>query len=72
MENESLLFIERLWHSLKHNDIYLKDYAEGGEAHIDVAACFAFYNEPPPASGAGGSYADGGAGLASAVIARHG
>jgi hypothetical protein len=38
MENESLLFIERLWHSLKHDDIYLKDYAEGGEAHIDVAA----------------------------------
>ena len=38
MENESLLFIERLWHSLKHDAIYLKDYAEGGEAHIDVAA----------------------------------
>ena len=33
---------------------------------------FAFYNEPPPASGAGELYADGGAGLASAVIARHG
>jgi transposase InsO family protein len=26
------VFIERLWRSLKHEDIYLKGYADGGEA----------------------------------------
>lgn len=38
------VFIERLWRSLKHEDIYLKGYADGREAHAGIAAWFAFYN----------------------------
>lgn len=38
------VFIERLWRSLKHEDIYLKHYAEGREAKAGIAAWIAFYN----------------------------
>jgi len=38
------VFIERLWRSLKHEDIYLKGYADGREAHIGIASWFEFYN----------------------------
>ena len=39
------VFIERLWRSLKHEDVYLKGYADGHEARIGVAAWMEFYNE---------------------------
>ncbi len=42
------VFIERLWRSLKHEDIYLKGYADGREAHAGIAAWFAFYNARRP------------------------
>ncbi len=42
------VFIERLWRSLKHEDIYLKGYADGREAHAGIAAWFAFYNTRRP------------------------
>ena len=38
------VFIERLWRSLKYEDIYLKGYADGREAYSGIAAWFAFYN----------------------------
>jgi putative transposase len=38
------VFIERLWRSLKHEDVYLKGYADGHEARAGIAAWFAFYN----------------------------
>lgn len=38
------VFIERLWRSLKHEDIYLKGYADGAEARAGIAAWMAFYN----------------------------
>jgi hypothetical protein len=38
------VFIERLWRSLKHEDIYLKGYADGREAHAGIAARFTFHN----------------------------
>src|SRR5207244_4571836 len=38
------VFIERLWRSLKYEDIYLKGYADGGEAKAGIAAWIAFYN----------------------------
>jgi putative transposase len=38
------VFIERLWRSLKHEDIYLKGYADVREAHAGVASWLAFYN----------------------------
>jgi putative transposase len=42
------MFIERLWRSLKHEDIYLKGYADGREAHIGIASWFEFYNTTRP------------------------
>jgi transposase InsO family protein len=38
------VFIERLWRSLKYEDIYLKGYADGREARAGIGAWFAFYN----------------------------
>src|SRR6185437_3332822 len=38
------VFIERLWRSLKYEDIYLKGYADGHEAKAGIAAWIAFYN----------------------------
>ncbi|MGY3132259.1 putative transposase [Bradyrhizobium sp. USDA 4501] len=39
------VFIERLWRSLKHEDIYLKGYADGREAKKEIASWIAFYND---------------------------
>lgn len=38
------VFIERLWRSLKHADIYLKHYADGREAKAGISAWIDFYN----------------------------
>jgi putative transposase len=45
------VFIERPWRSLKHEDIYLKGYADGREAHAGIASWFAFYNTRRPHQG---------------------
>jgi len=42
------VFIERLWRSLKHEDVYLKGYADGREARAGIAAWIAFYNTGRP------------------------
>ena len=42
------VFIERLWRSLKYEDIYLKGYADGREAKAGIAAWVAFYNGRRP------------------------
>jgi putative transposase len=42
------VFIERLWRSLKHEDIYLKHYADGREARGGIGAWIAFYNTQRP------------------------
>ena len=39
------IFIERLWRSLKYEDIYLKNYAEGLALHAGLSAWFRWYNE---------------------------
>ena len=39
------VFIERVWRSLKYEDVYLKGYADGREAKAGIAAYFAFYND---------------------------
>ena len=39
------VFIERLWRSLKHEEIYLKGYAEGREAKAGIANWIAVYND---------------------------
>jgi putative transposase len=42
------VFIERLWRSLKYEDIYLKGYADGREAKAGIAQWLAFYNHRRP------------------------
>jgi len=42
------VFIERLWRSLKHEDIYLNGYADGREAKVGIASWIAFYNGRRP------------------------
>jgi putative transposase len=42
------VFIERLWRSLKYEDVYLKGYADGHEARRGIAEWVAFYNERRP------------------------
>jgi putative transposase len=39
------VFIERLWRSLKYEDVYLKGYADGREAKAGIGEYFAFYND---------------------------
>jgi putative transposase len=39
------VFIERLWRSVKYEEVYLKDYADGWEAEASLATYFRFYNE---------------------------
>jgi putative transposase len=38
------IFVERLWRSLKYEDVYLKAYQDVGEARRSIAAYFEFYN----------------------------
>ena len=39
------IFIERLWRSVKYEEVYLHDYATIAEARAHLAAYFHFYNE---------------------------
>ena len=48
------VFIERLWRSLKHEDVYLKGYADGREAKAGIGAWIAFYNTRRPHQALGG------------------
>ena len=38
------VFIERLWRSVKYEDIYLHEYADGHELHHGQSKYFQFYN----------------------------
>jgi putative transposase len=42
------VFIERLWRSLKYEEVYLKGYADGREARAGIGAWVAFYNTRRP------------------------
>jgi putative transposase len=42
------VFIERLWRSLKHEDVYLKGYTDGREAKTGIAEWIGFYNHRRP------------------------
>ena len=42
------VFIERLWRSLKYQDVYLKGYADGREAARGIAEWVAFHNDRRP------------------------
>ena len=38
------VFIERLWRSVKYEEVYLKGYESIPEARLELAAYFEFYN----------------------------
>jgi len=38
------VFIERLWRSVKYEEVYLRAYANGHEAQHSLSKYFAFYN----------------------------
>jgi putative transposase len=42
------IFIERLWRSLKYEDVYIKAYGSVSEAHQGIGAWLRFYNEKRP------------------------
>ena len=42
------LFIERLWRTVKYEEVYLKAYEDGRQARISLGAYFRFYNTSRP------------------------
>ncbi len=42
------IFVERLWRSVKYEEVYLKDYASVTEARASIAGYFQFYNHARP------------------------
>jgi len=47
------IFVERLWRSVKHEDVYLNGYASMGELLIGLTSYFSFYNGERPHQGLG-------------------
>lgn len=42
------VFVERLWRSVKYEEVYLHDYATGAECHAGLSAYLRFYSEERP------------------------
>ena len=42
------VFVERLWRSVKYEEVYLKEYVNGQDAHDGLRAYFEFYNQDRP------------------------
>jgi putative transposase len=42
------VFIERLWRSLKYEDLYIKGYADGAEVRTGIGEWLSFYNHRRP------------------------
>jgi putative transposase len=42
------IFVERLWRNVKHEDVYLKGYANMADLMVGLAQYFAFYNAERP------------------------
>ena len=49
------VFVERLWRSLKYEDVYLKAYEDPREARAGIGEYFVFYNTERPHTALGGS-----------------
>jgi putative transposase len=47
------IFVERLWRTVKYEDVYLKGYASLPELRLGLSAYFAFYNGERPHQGLG-------------------
>jgi putative transposase len=44
------VFVERLWRSVKYEEVYLRAYESGGDARASIGRYLAFYNERRPHS----------------------
>ena len=42
------IFVERLWRTVKYEEVYLKAYVNAGEARRELGAYFRFYNNQRP------------------------
>ena len=42
------IFVERLWHTVKYEEVYLKAYANATEARRELSHYFRFYNDQRP------------------------
>jgi putative transposase len=42
------VFVERLWRTVKYEEVYLHDYATGAECHAGLASYLRFYCEERP------------------------
>ena len=42
------VFVERLWRSVKYEEVYLKDYASVTDARVQLGHYFTFYNHERP------------------------
>ena len=42
------VFVERLWRSVKYEEVYLKDYGSVLDARVQLARYFRFYNDERP------------------------
>ena len=42
------IFVERLWRTVKYEEVYLKDYSDVWEAERELGAYFAFFNRDGP------------------------
>ncbi len=47
------VFVERLWRSVKYEEVYLKDYVDGRDAHKNLRKYFDFFNTQRPHQGLG-------------------
>jgi putative transposase len=50
------VFIERLWRTVKYEEVYLKSYCSQVEAYTQLEAFFRFYNERRPHSAFGNQH----------------
>jgi len=52
------VFIERLWHSLKYECVYLHAFGTGSELRAGLTTWIGYYNARRPYSGLGGQTPD--------------
>ena len=52
------VFVERLWQSVKYEEVYLRAYESVSEARASIGRYLGFYNAPRPHSSLGGQTPD--------------